>query len=255
MNRTQPAVAPRDFDFYEEARAVVARGRVPFALGGTDDDARALVAIADAGLMLRAAHAATMHRALNRLYDAQNRDGGWGPNPQASCPEHTGRALDALGRFGLCAKQDVAARAITFLLANQDEGGGWRDACGARPVACSAAVLAGLCAVGFDVTAPAARRAARVLKELQLADGGWGSAHETAEALLGLLSACDGASAEARAGAEYLVATQRETGAWPGGARALPVRALTRYLEALGVSAGGSRRDAPHAPRGPKFAA
>lgn len=250
MTRTQ--LAPRDFDFYEEARAVVARGRVSFATSGTDDDARVLVAIAEAGLLLRAAHAATMHRALNRLYDAQNRDGGWGPNPHASCPELTGRALDALGRFGLCAKQDAAARAIAFLLANQDDEGGWRDARGARPVACSASVLAGLLAVGFDVTAPAARRAVRVLKELQLADGDWGSAQETAEALLGLLAAGDGACAEARAGAEYLVATQRENGTWPGGARALPVTALAKYLDALGAS--GPRVDGAHAVRGPKFA-
>lgn len=251
MTRTQ--LAPRDFDFYEEARAVVARGRAPFAPHGTDDDARVLVAIADAGLLLRSAHAATMHRALNRLYDAQNRDGGWGPNPDASCPELTGRALDALGRFGLCAKQAVAGRAIAFLLAHQDECGGWRDARGARPVACSAAVLAGLLAVGFDVTAPAARRAARVLKELQLADGDWGSAQETAEALLGLLAAGDGDTAEARAGAEYLVATQRENGTWPGGARSLPVAALAKYLDAFGGTAG-MRLDPPHALRGPKAA-
>lgn len=252
MTRTQ--LAPRDFDFYEEARAVVARGRAPFAPSGTDDDARVLVAIAEAGLMLRASHAATMHGALNRLYDAQNRDGGWGPNPDASCPEHTGRALDALGRFGLCAKQSVAARAVAFLIAGQDDEGGWRDARGARPVACSAAVLCGLLAVGFDVTAPAARRAARVLKELQRPDGGWGSAHETAEALLGLLATGDADTAEVRAGAEYLVGTQRENGTWPGGARGLPVRALAKYLEALDVSAGGSRRDGPHAPRAPKLA-
>ena len=147
----------------------------------------------------------------------------------------------------------MAGRAIAFLLAHQDECGGWRDARGARPVACSAAVLAGLLAVGFDVTAPAARRAARVLKELQLADGDWGSAQETAEALLGLLAAGDGDTAEARAGAEYLVATQRENGTWPGGARSLPVAALAKYLDAFGGTAG-MRLDPPHALRGPKAA-
>lgn len=215
--------------------------------------ARALAALFDAGTALHPGCAAAVSRGLKVLYDTQRRDGGWGA--PASCPAVTGRALEALGRFGLCARQRAAARAVALLLARQDDDGAWRDARGGRPVAASAAALAGLAAVGFDVTLPVARRAVRWLKETQNVDGGWGAPGETAEALLGLIAAGDAAGEEARAAAEYLVGTQRGTGTWPAGTVALPLAALARHLDATARPAGTGRHDGPHPVPGPKFAA
>ena len=94
-------------------------------------------------------------------------------------------------------------------------------------------MIAGLREVGCDVYSLPPRRAVRWLKESQNGDAGWGgsTATETAWAVLALLAAGEGAGAEVRAGAEFLVGTQRGGGAWGGGAdTAFPLMALGRYL-------------------------
>ncbi|MBY0458398.1 MAG: hypothetical protein K2V38_13745, partial [Gemmataceae bacterium] len=118
-------------------------------------------------------------------------------------------------------------------------GGAWLDGRGGSPFRTIASVFAGLTGVGGDVYALPIRRAVRWLKESQNEDAGWGSTStETAWAVLALLSADEGASAEARAGAEFLVGTQRAHGCWPAPAGAegevsatcYPLMALGRYL-------------------------
>jgi squalene-hopene/tetraprenyl-beta-curcumene cyclase len=153
-------------------------------------------------------------------------------------------------------------------------------------------VLVGLAAVGFDVHAPAVRRAVRWLAEVQNADGGWGescasyddpalagrgesTASQTAWALLGLLAAGEGDSREVRAGVEYLVGTQHADGRWieepftgTGFPRVFylkyhmyaiyfPLMALGRYAAAIGcwspnLVQADTRRDVGHAKPGPK---
>src|SRR5262249_34390692 len=100
--------------------------------------------------------------------------------------------------------------ALQFLLARQDESGGWSG---------NWQVLTALEAVEFDMHSLPVRRAVRWLKESQHEDGGWGesdssTATRTAWALVGLLAAGEAESAEVRAGAEFLVGTQRADGGW-----------------------------------------
>lgn len=193
-----------------------------------EEAAAVLTALARSGHALRAACANTVYDAVELLQDSQNRDGGWAaPGGGPSCPAATGRALEALGRFGFRTRQAPVGAAVRFLLARQGESGEWPGL---------PDVFAGLRSVGFDVYAMPLRRAVRWLKESQNADGGWGAGESTtagtAGALLALLTADEAGGAEARAAAEYLVGTQRADGTWRDGPVYLPLMALGRYREA-----------------------
>jgi squalene-hopene/tetraprenyl-beta-curcumene cyclase len=129
-------------------------------------------------------------------------------------------------------------------------------------------VLVGLKAIGLDMADPMVRRAVGWLESAQQAGGGWGescksyddpawagrgepTASQTAWAVLGLLAAGEGRGAAVRAGAEWLVAGQRDDGDWDeepftgtGFPRVFylkyhlyrlyfPLMALARYAQAL----------------------
>ncbi len=199
-----------------------------------------LTALARSGNAARQRSFDTVHRAINFLLATQSRDGGWpafdrGATPEPSCPAATAGVLDALGHFGFRTGQPPVDEAVAFLLARQEASGEWRNREGADIVRTTWQVIAGLHAVDFDVFALPPRRAVRWLKESQNADAGWGdsTSTETAWAVLALLAAGEGKSAEVRAGAEFLVGTQRASGAWGAGAVAdtgFPLMALGRYL-------------------------
>jgi squalene-hopene/tetraprenyl-beta-curcumene cyclase len=193
--------------------------------------AAVLTALARSGHALRAPCANTVYDALQLLLDLQHRDGGW-PSAKggSSCPAATGRGLEARGHFGFRTGQAPVAAAVRFLLARQDGGGAWDG---------PADALAGLRSVGFDAFAMPVRRALRWLKDSQSADGGWGAGESTAAAtagaLLALVTANEVEGPEARAGAEYLVGTQRADGTWRDErAGVLPLLALARYARSQG---------------------
>ncbi|HVL13863.1 MAG TPA: squalene--hopene cyclase [Gemmata sp.] len=271
-----------------------------------DDTAMVLIALARTGHATRAACLPAVHRAINWLVAMQNFDGGWGAFDRnidnevlervpfadhnamldPSCPDITARVLEAISHYGYRVGQAPVDRAVKFILARQEDDGSWFGRWGVNYVYGTWQVLAGLKAVGFDVTEPAARRGVRWLKDVQNADGGWGescrsyddpaaagqgesTASQTAWALLGLLAAGEGESPEVRAGVEYLVGTQNPDGGWTeeqftgtGFPRVFylkyhmypvyfPLMALGRYREVVGgqssvVSRAGYRLDAGH---------
>ncbi len=278
----------------------------------TDDTSMVLIALARSGHALREAPAGAIHRAVNWLLAMQNRDGGWAAFDKdidkqilervpfadhnamldPSCPDITARVLEGLSHYGFRVGQPPVDAAIRFILSRQEESGAWFGRWGVNYVYGTWQVLVGLDAVGFDMASLPVRRAVRWLKEAQNADGGWGescksyddpaeagkgvsTASQTAWALLGLLAAGEAASPEARAGAEYLVGTQRADGDWTeepftgtGFPRVFylkyhmyavyfPLMALARYRAAVSsqpsaVSRTHVRIDAGHAPGGPK---
>lgn len=199
-----------------------------------DETASVLIAIVRNGYALRAACADTIHRSLNSLLESQNQDGGWSASGRGgaqtpSCGLVTAHVLGALSWFGFRVRQSPVDSAVKFLLTQQDERDTWTGA---------GQTLVGLQAIGFDMTSLAARRAVRRLKESQNEDGGWGegesTASRTAWALLGLLAAGEVEGAEARAGAEYLVGTQRGNGAWGEQTHAsacFALMAIGRYMK------------------------
>jgi squalene-hopene/tetraprenyl-beta-curcumene cyclase len=181
----------------------------------------------------------------------QNRDGGWAAfdreiNKEVltkvpfadhnamldpSCPDITGRALEALGHYGFRVGRPVIDRAVQFLARTQEAHGGWIGRWGVNYLYGTWQVLAGLKRVGHDMKSPMVRSAVRWLYSVQQSRGGWGetcrsyddpklagqgtvTASQTAWALLGLLAAGEWASPQVRAGIQYLVSTQRVDGNW-----------------------------------------
>jgi squalene-hopene/tetraprenyl-beta-curcumene cyclase len=190
-------------------------------------------------------------RAINWLLAMQNRDGGWaafdrGINREIltkvpfadhnamldpSCPDITGRVLEALGHYGYHVGQPAVDRAVAFLERTQEPAGSWLGRWGVNYVYGTWQVLAGMRRVGFDMRQPPVRRAVAWLKSVQQPGGGWGetcrsyddpslagqgtpTASQTAWALLGLLAAGEERSDEVRAGVDYLLATQQADGSW-----------------------------------------
>jgi len=267
----------------------------------TDDTSMVLIALARTGHSTREACRPAVHRALNWLLAMQNTDGGWAAFDRdinqeiltrvpfadhnamldPSCPDITARVLEALSHYGYRLGQKPVDRAVAFILARQEENGSWFGRWGVNYVYGTWQVLVGLAAVGFDMTSPVVRRAARWLKEVQNADGGWGescksyddpsaagqgpsTASQTAWAVLGLLAAGEADSPEVRAGVEYLVGTQDPDGGWAeepftgtGFPRVFylkyhmypvyfPLMALGRYLSGFGIQDSGFRSDPAH---------
>jgi squalene-hopene/tetraprenyl-beta-curcumene cyclase len=190
-------------------------------------------------------------RGIRWLLAMQNRDGGWAAfdreiNKEVltkvpfadhnamldpSCPDITGRALEALGHYGFKVGRPVIDQAVQFLTRTQEAHGGWIGRWGVNYIYGSWQVLAGLKRVGYDMKSPTVRAAVRWLYSVQQSSGGWGetcrsyddprlagqgtvTASQTAWALLGLLAAGEWASPQVRAGIQYLVSTQRVDGNW-----------------------------------------
>jgi len=189
-------------------------------------------------------------RALNWLMNMQAKDGGWAAfdvdNNWAvlnnvpfadhnamldpTCPDITGRVLEALCRHGYAPAQDAVRLGVQFLLNTQEEDGRWYGRWGVNYVYGTFLALRGLRASGMSETEEPLRRAAAWIASAQNADGGWGescasyaedrfvaapsTASQTAWALLGLLAAGDRGSHALLRGVEYLVKTQRPDGEW-----------------------------------------
>jgi squalene-hopene/tetraprenyl-beta-curcumene cyclase len=148
-----------------------------------------------------------------------------------SCPDITARVLEALGHYGYTTDHPQVAKAIEFLRRTQAPDCGWPGRWGVNYLYGTWQVLQGLSAIGFDSSDPMVRRAAAWLKRVQQPGGAWGescasyddprlagvgtpTASQTAWALLGLIAAGEADSREARAGVQWLVATQRDDGTW-----------------------------------------
>jgi squalene-hopene/tetraprenyl-beta-curcumene cyclase len=148
-----------------------------------------------------------------------------------SCPDIAGRVLECLGHCGMSVADPIVRRAVAFIAREQDASGGWWGRWGVNYVYGTWQVLAGLRAVGQDMSAEFIRRAAGWLHSCQKPDGSWGetaasyddsslkgtgpsTASQTAWGVMGLLAA-NGANDPAVArGIQWLIANQAADGAW-----------------------------------------
>jgi len=216
-----------------------------------DDTAMVLLALLHARASDPARQAACERRALNWLIHMQSSDGGWAAFDvdnnwkilnkvpfadhnamlDPTCPDITGRVLEALCRRGLTSADPVVAKGVKYLLGCQEKEGCWYGRWGVNYIYGTFLALRGLRAAQVSGAGPAVSRAAQWLVCVQNGDGGWGEScasyaqnrfvpapstpSQTAWALLGLVAAGSDASAPSlRRGMRYLLDTQKPDGTW-----------------------------------------
>ena len=214
-----------------------------------DDTAQVLLALSHASASDETQQERAEGRAINWLVNMQSKDGGWAAFDvdndwqllnaipfadhnamlDPTCPDITGRVLEALCRRGFTLADETVARGVEYLLKNQERNGSWYGRWGVDYIYGTFLALRGLRAAQAQAT-EAIRHAAKWLVSVQNEDGGWGEScdsyredsfvaapstpSQTAWALLGLMAACDTHAEPVRRGLNYLLATQREDGTW-----------------------------------------
>ena len=214
-----------------------------------DDTAMVLLALLHTSGTSPAAHENCVRRAMNWLLNMQSADGGWAAfdvdNNWAilnkvpfadhnamldpTCPDITGRVIEALVRHGLPAKHPAIQNGVRYLLGSQEANGSWYGRWGVDYIYGTFLALRGLKAAGVDAPEPV-QRAVTWLRSVQNGDGGWGetcesyamdhyvngpsTASQTAWALLGLHAAGDRNSPAVMRGLRFLLETQQPDGTW-----------------------------------------
>jgi len=215
-----------------------------------DDTAMVLLALAHSRNTGLPGVEESARRAIGWLLTMQSSDGGWaafdvdnnweflsnvpfaGHNAMLdpTCPDITGRVLEALACWGMDPEHKAVRRGINYLLETQGADGSWFGRWGVDYVYGTFLALRGLRAVGYDDREAAVLRGGEWLRSVQNADGGWGEScasydrnsfagapstpSQTAWAVLGLLAGGDTTSESVSNGIQYLVESQREDGGW-----------------------------------------
>ncbi|MCB1020713.1 MAG: squalene--hopene cyclase [Acidobacteria bacterium] len=216
-----------------------------------DDTAKVLLALEQARPSDRARHRAARDRAMAWLASMQCADGGWAAFDRdndseilthvpfadhnamldPSCPDITGRAIEALSGPGAERYRLNVLRGMDYLRSSQKEDGSWFGRWGVNYVYGTCFALRGLRAAGEDPREAHVIQAGEWLRSIQNADGGWGelcasyddpsakfggpsTPSQTAWALLGLFATEDFQSGSIESGVRYLLDSQNEDGSW-----------------------------------------
>ena len=219
-----------------------------------DDTAMAMLALSQAPGVPSgpdaAAQKACHQRAIGWLLAMQSRDGGWAAFDadnnwkflnnvpfadhnamlDPTCPDITGRALEALAAHGVGRGHRAVRRGIEWLVRNQQADGSWYGRWGVAYIYGTCFALRGLAASGESDREAHVLRAGEWLRSIQNADGGWGEScasydngvytpgpstpSQSAWAILGLIAGGDASSSSVGQGIEYLLRTQRADGSW-----------------------------------------
>jgi squalene-hopene/tetraprenyl-beta-curcumene cyclase len=215
-----------------------------------DDTAMVLLGLSHAQASDREEQRAAEERALNWTLDMQSKDGGWAAFDKdnnwqflshvpfadhnamldPTCPDITGRVLEALSAYGLKRNHPAVTRAVDYLVRMQQADGSWYGRWGVAYIYGTCFALRGLRAAGESDREAHVLRAGEWLRSIQNADGGWGEScasydngtftpapstpSQTAWAVLGLMAGGDTTSRSLHQGIEHLLETQRSDGSW-----------------------------------------
>jgi squalene-hopene/tetraprenyl-beta-curcumene cyclase len=215
-----------------------------------DDTAMVLLAFAKARASNEIEQRACEKRAVNWLLAMQGKDGGWAAfdvdnNWQIlshvpfadhnamldpSCPDITGRVIEALMRCGLKPGDPAIRRGVEYLLRVQEPDGSWYGRWGVNYIYGTFLALRGLRATGMTEHEPSIQQALEFIRAYQNHDGGWGEScasydenrfvpnpstpSQTAWAILALLAGGDIRSESLYNGIEYLTRALRPDGTW-----------------------------------------
>jgi squalene-hopene/tetraprenyl-beta-curcumene cyclase len=215
-----------------------------------DDTAMVLLALKKARASNDVVQRACEKRAFDWLLAMQGKDGGWAAfdadnNWQIlshvpfadhnamldpSCPDITGRVLEALMLCGIRPNHPAVRKGVEFLLKTQEQDGSWYGRWGVNYLYGTFLALRGLRAAGVDEREPSIQRALEFVRAYQNRDGGWGEScssydenrfmpnlstpSQTAWGILALLAGGDLRSESLYNGIDYLIRTQRPDGTW-----------------------------------------
>ena len=216
-----------------------------------DDTSEIIMALDRVDMPSKESQRRAIDSAVTWSLGMQSRNGGWGAFDKdntktliAKIPfadfgealdppsaDVTAHMLEMLGQLGFSQDHPAVAKAIKYLLAEQEYDGPWFGRWGVNYIYGTAAVLPALRAVGSDMSTDLVRRAVTWIVEHQNADGGWGetcasyvdpahrgrgpsTASQTAWAMISLIAVGEAASPVTKRGVEYLVRTQRDDGSW-----------------------------------------
>ncbi len=216
----------------------------------TDDSALVMMALQPVELDKQRKQCA-LDRGLEWLLSMQSSNGGWGAfdrnndkiflrqipfadfgemvdPPSADVTAHI---VEYLGRIGYRKDDHRVARALRYLVNEQEKDGAWFGRWGVNLTYGIGATLPALAAVAVDMGSTHVKRAVEWLVVHQNEDGGWGeriegyqdsewrgrgpsTASQTAWAILALISAGESAAMATRRGIEFLISTQTPDGGW-----------------------------------------
>jgi squalene-hopene/tetraprenyl-beta-curcumene cyclase len=215
-----------------------------------DDTAMVMLALAHAPSSNPDTQDACHRRALEWLFAMQSADGGWAAFDvdnnweflnkvpfadhnamlDPTCPDITGRVLEALAAHGVDRSHRAVHRGVEWLVRNQQPDGSWYGRWGVAYIYGTCFALRGLAASGEGDREAHVLRAGEWLRSIQNADGGWGEScasydngtftpaestpSQTAWALMGLIAGGDNNSLSVQHGIEYLLESQRAGGNW-----------------------------------------
>lgn len=215
-----------------------------------DDTAMVLLAMSKSRASRPSEQQACEKRAIQWLLDMQSKDGGWAAfdvdnnwRPLSfvpfadhnamldpTCPDITGRVLEALCAYGHNQSHPAVRKGIDFLVRTQEQDGSWYGRWGVDYIYGTFLALRGLAAAGVSDREAYVQRALEWVRANQNFDGGWGESCEsyklnsfvaapstpsqTAWAILALLAGGDTTSTSLHDGLEYLVRTQNGDGTW-----------------------------------------
>ena len=160
-----------------------------------DDTAMVLLALSEVrAVRSRGAAAPLPSAALNWLLAMQSSDGGWAAFDvdnnweflsqvpfadhnamlDPTCPDITGRVLEALAAHGVDRSHPAVRRGVDYLVEHQEPDGSWYGRWGVAYIYGTCLALRGLAAAGESDREAHILRAGEWLRSIQNADGGWG---------------------------------------------------------------------------------
>ncbi len=215
-----------------------------------DDTAMVLLALSRSEASSGSEQEASERRAIQWLLDMQSKDGGWAAfdvdnnwRPLSfvpfadhnamldpTCPDITGRVLEALCSFGYTRSHPAIRKGVEYLVRTQEADGSWYGRWGVDYIYGTFLALRGLHAAGVSDREAYIQRALEWVRSIQNFDGGWGEScdsyrlssyvaapstpSQTAWAILALLAGGDTTSTSLHDGVEYLIRTQNSDGTW-----------------------------------------
>ena len=218
-----------------------------------DDTAMVLLALKKIPVAEETRQRNCERRALDWMLAMQGKDGGWAAFDvdnnwsilshvpfadhnamlDPSCPDITGRVLEALIECGFDRNHSAVRRAVAYLLRSQEQDGSWYGRWGVNYIYGTFLAVRGLRAAGLSENEPSIQRALEFIRAYQNRDGGWGEScssydngrfmpnpstpSQTAWAILALLAGGDLRSESLYNGIDHLIRTQRSDGTWDEG--------------------------------------